>query len=452
MAIAPDPRVPAYSLEAEMSVLGSMLLDDRVADEITTLLNDEDFYRPAHAEIFRAMRQLLRSMKGIDFLTLREELVARGKLAEIGGEGYLVEIADYTPTPANAVYYAQIVLDKATLRRLESAGRAIVGMVQEPDEASVDEKVDQAERMVFDVASGRAKQDFLPVSKIAYEFYLEIDDLKENKEPIVGVPSGYFDLDAMTSGFYPGDFVIVAARPSMGKTSLVLNFAINVAQQNKGNVAIFSLEMSSMQLVRRMVSMIAGVGQGVLKNTYLGESDYKRLGDACDTLSHLPIYIDETSDVNGLEVRGKCRRLKSQGGLALVVVDYLQLMRGNRKTENRVQEVGDIARSLKALAKELKVPVIALSQLSRTVESRPDKRPMLSDLRESGSIEAEADLVMFIYRESYYEKKELHNEKEIQPDEVFEAEIVVAKHRNGPTGTAVLGFQPHYARFVNLRR
>lgn len=449
MSVTQEPRVPLFSLEAEMSVLGSMLLDDRVADEVTGILNENDFYRPAHSEIYRAMRQLLRSMKGIDLLTLKEELLSRGTLAEVGGTDYLVELAEYTPSPVNAVYYADIVLDKATLRRLESAGRGIVGLVQEPDEDSVDMKVDRAEQLIFDVASGRAKQDFVHVQNLAKEFFVDVDRLVETGEPAVGVKSGFYDLDELTSGFYPGDFVIVAARPSMGKTSLVLNFAINVAQQRLGNVALFSLEMSGLQLVKRMVSMMAGVGQGALKSNYLDPIMYQKLADACETLYSMPIYIDETSDINGLEVRGKCRRLKAQGGLSLVVVDYLQLMRGNRKTENRVQEVAEIARSLKSLAKELQVPVIALSQLSRSVEARPDKRPMLSDLRESGSIEAEADLVMFIYRDKYYNRDP---DEEISPDDVFEAELLIAKHRNGPVGVATVGFQPYYARFVNLRR
>lgn len=435
-----------------MSVLGSMLLDPKVADDVFSLLNEDDFYRPAHAEIYRAMRQLTRSFKALDLLTLKEELLSRGSLTEVGGTNYLVELAEYTPSPSNAQYYAYIVLDKATLRRLELAGRAIIGIAQEPDEDTVDERVDKAERMVFEVASGRTRSDFVHVQKLAKEFFISVDQLVESGEPATGIASGFFDLDKMTGGLYPGEFSIIAARPSMGKTSLVLNLAMNVAQLNQGNVAIFSLEMSGLQLTRRMVSMLAGINQGVLKESYLPPLVYQKLANASDTLEQMPIFIDETSDINGLEIRGKCRRLKAHGGLALVVVDYLQLMRGSRKTENRVQEVGEIARSLKSLSKELQVPVVALSQLSRLVETRPDKRPMLSDLRESGSIEAEADLVCFIYRDEYYNRKENFNEREIEPDETFEAEIIVAKHRNGPTGTCVLGFQPNYARFVNYRR
>lgn len=447
-----EELVPLHSFEAEMSVLGSMLLSDRAADDVVTRLDAEDFYSPAHSEIFRAMRQLINSNKPIDFLTLKTELLARGSLMDVGGEDYILQVAEIVPSAANATYYAQIVSDKATLRRLEMAGREIVGIVKKPDDDySTDDKVDKAEQLIMDVGKNRLGKDFIHVRSLAKDFFVDVDTLIETNEPILGTSTGFIDLDGMTTGFYEGDFVIVAARPSMGKTSLVLNFALNVAATQKGNVAVFSLEMSGIQLVRRMASMMSKVSMGALKKTNLKMEDYQRLADACSHLYELPIYIDDSSDVSGLEMRGKCRRLKADGGLALVVVDYLQLMRGNKKTENRVQEISDIARSLKALAKELKVPVIALSQLNRSVEQRENKRPMLSDIRESGSIEAEADMVMFIYRDEYYKQKEAaEDQKTWDPNRTEEAEIIIAKHRNGPTGVVRLGFQPNYARFVNF--
>jgi len=386
-----------------MSTLGSMLLSQRAAEEIVSLLSEDDFYNPAHAEVFRAMRQLLNNSKPIDLVTLENELRAREKLESIGGESFLREIADVVPSALNAVYYAEIVLDKATLRRLESAGRTIVHTVHDKDGASADDKVDKAEQLVFEVGRKRLGKYFQHVRSLAKEFFVDVDNIIESGKPLVGVPSGFGDLDRMTTGFYPGDLVIIGARPAMGKTSLALDFAINVARSREklGNVAVFSLEMSSIQLVRRMVSMISGVTSGVLKSPNISVEQYKKLADGCEQLYSLPIYIDDSSDVTPLEMRGKCRRLKADGGLGLVVVDYLQLMRSSRRTENRVQEISDVARSLKAMAKELEVPVVALSQLNRGVESRDDKRPVLSDIRESGSIEAEADMVMLLYRDAY---------------------------------------------------
>ncbi len=442
-----EDLLPLHSLEAEMSTLGSMILSDRAAEEIVTILEDVDFYRPAHQEIFRAMRQLVNNSRPIDLVTLRNELVAREKLYEVGGEDYLIQVAEYVPSAANANYYAQIVLDKATLRRLEKAGREIIGIVREADESSADDRVDKAEQAVFEVGKKRLGSYFTPVSSLAKEFFIDVDNIIESGEPLVGITSGFSDLDKMTTGFYGGDLVIIGARPSMGKTSLVLDFALAAARERKGAVAVFSLEMSGLQLVRRMVSMVSGVSSHSLKNPNISADMYRKLADACEHLYSLPIHIDDASDVTPLEMRGKCRRLKAEQGLALVVIDYLQLMRGSRRTENRTQEISDIARSIKAMAKELKVPVIALSQLNRGVEARDDKRPVLSDIRESGSIEAEADLVMLLYRDAYYKAKEEKREIDMDPDNVEEAEIIIAKHRNGPTGKVILGFQPSYARY-----
>lgn len=458
LSYGPEELVPLFSNEAEMSTLGSMVLSERAAEEVVTILADDDFYRPSHRLIFKAMKQLIHQHKPVDLVTLRDELKARGNLGDIGGEEYLIQIAEFVPSPANSAYYAGIVLDKATLRRLEDAGHQIRGVVHDADAGTVDDKVDKAEQLVFEVGRKQLGKYFQPVRSLAKEFFVDVDNIVESGKPMSGLKVGFFDLDRMTTGHYPGDFVIIGARPAMGKTSLVLDFAVNVAREivrneQRGSVAIFSLEMSSIQLVRRMASMLSGVSSGVLKQDKpISDRQYEALADACETMYSLPIFIDDASDLTPLEMRGKCRRLKAEHGLSMVIVDYLQLMRGSRRTENRVQEISEIARACKSMAKELEVPVVALSQLSRAVESRDDKRPQLSDIRESGSIEAEADLVMLLYRDSYYKAKEEHRPETENHDEVQEAEVIIAKHRNGPTGKVILGFQPSYARYRNLDR
>lgn len=436
-----------------MCVLGSMMLSEKAIEQVFEVLNVEDFYRPGHRIIFQAMQTLANQSRAVDLVTVRNELQEKGQLEMVGGVPYLVSIAESVPSPGNALDYSEIVLDKATLRRLESAGQEIIRTVHDPD-SEVEQKVDDAERIVFDVGKRRLRKSFEHVRDVARAFFKDVDNLYESGQPVLGVPSGFYDLDKLTGGLYGGDLNILAARPAMGKTSFVLSLALNVARQQKGNVAVFSLEMGSQQLVRRMLSMLSGVSMSVLKNPHLSDDDYHAMADACESLYSLPLYLDDNSDVSPFELRAKCRRLKAEGGLSLVLIDYLQLMRGNRKTDNRTQEVSEIARALKSLAKELDVPVIALAQLSRGVESRPDKRPMLSDIRESGSIEAEADIVMFIYRDAYYAAKEegAQNESYQNMDHVDESEIIIAKHRNGPTGKVILGFQPNYARFVNLKK
>ena len=445
-----EELVPLHSVEAEMSALGSMLYGERAADEVLAILDEEDFYRPAHREIYRAMRQLQRESKAIDLVTLKQELVRRGQLENVGGEEHLIRIAEFVPSPANASHYAHIVLENATLRRLEDAGHEIVKVVRDPD-LTTDEKVNEAEREVYEVGGRRLGKDFSLMRDLARDVLLDIDSIVESGEETLGLTSGFGDLDALTTGFYGGDLVIVAARPSMGKTSLVLSMAMAAAHAEPDKaVALFSLEMASKQLARRMVSMKSKVSSGVMKKPNLQKSVLVKLTDACEALYGLPLYVDETSDISGFEMLGKCRRLKRERGLSLIVVDYLQLMRANRRSENRVQEVSEIARSLKALAKELDVPVIALSQLSRNVENRENKVPQLSDIRESGSIEAEADIVMFIYREEYYKSREHRDETPahvVDPDHAERADIIIAKHRNGPTGVVQLAFQPTYALF-----
>ena len=456
MSTIPDHLVPLFNLEAEMGVLGSMVLSNEAAEEMVTMIRAEDFYRPAHRTVFDAMKRLIGSRAEIDIVTLKDELMETGQLANIGGLDYLIEVAEYVPSPKNAKFYAKIVMDKATLRRLENAARSIVGIVHEPDGTDAQEKVDRAEREIFEVGQRQLGEDFIPIKDLASEFFRDVDDVLATGKPKTGHPSGFLDLDRLTAGFFGGDFNVIGARPSMGKTSLAMDFALNIARGTPGKadplpVAIFSLEMSALQLTRRLVSTQSGISMGVLRREApLEDSEYNALAMATDQLYNMPIYIDDKSDVTPIEMRGKCRRLANEHGLGLIVIDYIQLMRGDRRNDNRVQELGEIARSLKAMAKELNVPVIALAQLSRAVENRDDKRPQLSDLRDSGSIEAEADMVMLLYRDSYYKAKEERRVESESPDDVEVAEVIIAKHRNGPVGKVKLGFQPAYARFRNL--
>ncbi len=459
MANPSDPRIPLHSIDAEMGTLGSMLLSKRMAEQITSSLLAEQFYRPAHQLIFNAMRQLVSLSRPIDFLTLKDELTARGQLEDCGGEDYILQLAEFVPSAANGEYYAEIVADRSQLRNLDTAGRDIIAIAHDPDGGEAKDRVDRAEQIVYEVGRKDTGKDFLPIESLAKEFFVDVDKFLTTGIPLIGRKVGFYELDEVTTGFKEGDLVIIGARPAMGKTSLVLDFALNVARdlirnEAKGSVAIFSLEMGADQLTRRMVSMLSGVSTRILQREgELSMDKYERLANACDELYQMPIFIDETSDITALDLRQKCRRLQAERGLSLIIVDYLQLMRGsNRRPENRVQEISEIARTLKTTARLLKVPIIALSQLSRAVENRDDKRPQLSDIRESGSIEAEADIVMMLYRDSYYKAKE-ENRREVENFEDIEtAEVIIAKHRNGPTGVVKLGFQPAFARYRNLKR
>jgi replicative DNA helicase len=459
MANSSDPRIPLHSIDAEMGVLGSMLLSKRMAEQISSTLQTEQFYRPAHQLIFNSMRQLVSMNRPIDFLTLKDELTARGQLTECGGEDYILQLAEFVPSAANGEYYAEIVADRSQLRNLDSAGREIITIAHDPDGGDAKDRVDRAEQIVFDVGRKDTGNYFQPIESLAKEFFIDVDKFLTTGIPMSGRKVGFYDLDEVTTGFKEGDFVIIGARPAMGKTSLVLDFALNVARdlyrkQEKGSVAVFSLEMGADQLTRRMVSMLSGVSTRILQREgELSMDKYERLADACDELYQLPIYIDETSDISALDLRQKCRRLQADKGLSIIIVDYLQLMRGSsRRPENRVQEISEIARTLKTTARLLKVPVIALSQLSRAVENREDKRPQLSDIRESGSIEAEADIVMMLYRDSYYKAKE-ENRREVENfEDVETAEVIIAKHRNGPIGNVALQFQSDVTKFSDLAR
>ena len=459
MKSLPDPNRDLFSVEAEMSVLGAMLLSERAAEEATSVLTQEDFYRPAHGLIFGAMSRLVHKHRPIDTVSLEDELKSRGHFEDSGGPNYILELANYTPSASNSNYYAQIVLDKSTLRKLERSAREILGVVHDTDVPDVEDKVEKSERLLFEVGKKQLGKSFTTTRALAKRFTCIIDEVVETGTPLRGLQMGFPDLDRLTSGFYPGDLIIIGARPSMGKTALALDFAINVAEQSmdgkdKGAVAIFSLEMSEDQLYQRMTSMSSGISMNVLKTGKVTDYDYRKIMDASELLYEMPIYINDSGAVTPSEMRGLCRRLAAEKGLKIVIVDYLQLMKGagGKKTENKTQEVSEITRALKSMGKELGCPVVVLSQLNRSVESRENKRPQLSDLRDSGSIEQDADMVMFLYRDAYYKAKEEHREVSRDPDEVEEAEVIIAKHRGGPTGVVKLGFQAAYTRYKSLYR
>lgn len=441
MAILEDAlkRVPPQSLDAEESVLGGVLLDSHSLDRVVELMREQDFYRESHRKIFRAMVALSERGEPIDLITLTDVLRSKGELQEIGGATYLAEMQEKIPSAANIAHYAKIVREKAVLRGLinvcqEIAGRCYSG----PDE--IDQFLDEAERLIYDVSEKRARPAFSKLGDMIMDTIKLVERLYEKKELVTGVATGFLDLDAKTAGLQPSDLIIVAARPSMGKTAFVLNVAQYAALHGNVPVAIFSLEMSKEQLVMRMLCSEARVDNAKVRTGYLGERDFPRLAMAAGRLSDAPIYIDDTPGQNVLEMRAKARRLKREANIGLLIIDYLQLMRGFAQ-ENRTQELSEISRSLKSLAKELNIPVIALSQLNRQVELRADKRPIMSDIRESGSIEQDADVIMFIYRDEVY--------KQDSQDEGI-AEVIIGKQRNGPTGTVRLTFRREYTRFENF--
>jgi replicative DNA helicase len=452
-------RVPPQNIEAEQSTLGSMMIEKTALEKGLEILRGEDFYRPAHQEIYDALAALAERDEPCDIITLQEELRKRGKLEECGGTEYLMALVDSVPTAANIEYYARIVEQKSILRKLIAAGTEIIGMAQNEEE-DIDAVTDRAERLVFGVAQRRIGEYFRPITPLVMQTWDWIDRRYHDKGEASGVPTGFVRLDHMTSGLQQSDLIIIAARPSMGKTALALDIAVNAATQSKQTVAIFSLEMSAEQLVQRMMCAKARANAHRLRTGYFQDEEWDRLAKAASVLWDAPIYIDDSTDMTPLMMRAKCRRLKAEHGLGLVVIDYLQLMRSQKNLDNRQQEISEIARGLKGLARELKVPVLALSQLSRAPEKREDKRPMLSDLRESGSIEAEADLVMLLFRPEYYVVKEIEDTEAVRgktgdgsdPDQrhVETTEVIIAKHRNGPTGTVKLGFVREFASFENL--
>ncbi|HHY05613.1 MAG TPA: replicative DNA helicase [Clostridia bacterium] len=433
-------KLPPYNAEAEQAVLGSMMLDKEAVYIALEILQAEDFYKDANQIMFTTMVNLEAQGEPIDMITLTEELHRQNNMEKIGGVGYIAEVANLVPTAANVRHYAEIVVEKAILRKMIRVSTNIVNRCYEECEDTHD-LLDQAEKMILEIAEDRSFSGLIPLKQVLGATLEKIEALAGNKNNLTGVPSFFIDLDNMTSGWQPSDLIILAARPAMGKTSFGLNIAQNAALKGKVPVAIFSLEMSKEQLVQRLMSSEAMIDQHKLRTGRLLDEEWIRLTRAAQPLSTAEIYIDDTPAISVLELRAKARRLKAEKGLGLIVVDYLQLMQVGRRQENRQQEISEISRSLKALARELNVPVIALSQLSRAVEQTQDKRPALSHLRESGALEQDADLVMFIFRDDYYN---------LESEKPGIAEIIIAKHRNGPTGSVELGFIKEFTKFVNI--
>jgi replicative DNA helicase len=433
--------IPPQNLDAEESVLGAMMLSPGAIGAVSEILDAGDFYRESHGKIYRAALALYARGEPVDAITLVDELEQRGELEDAGGRSRVHELAALVPASANAGHYARIVREMATLRGLIRAGSAVAQLgwerVGEPADL-----VDRAEQIVFDLSQSRVSTEFSHIETLLKESFERITALYEAGEEITGVPSGFRDFDRLTSGFQPGNLVIVAARPSMGKSAFGLCIGANIAIRHQVPVALFTLEMSKAEVTQRLMCSEAKVESQRLRSGKLAPDDWPRLTAACDKLAKAPIYVDDTGSITMMEIRSKARRLKSkEPTLGLIIVDYLQLMTSGASVENRVQEVSQISRNLKILARDLDVPILAMSQLSRAVEQRHDKRPILSDLRESGSIEQDADLVAFIYRDEYY--------NDDSPDQGL-AEVILAKHRNGPTGTERLSFLKRYAKFADL--
>ena len=437
-------RTLPHNLEAEKCVLGAILINNHGFNQAAEVIDAEDFFRDAHRRIFDKIVGLTDRNQPVDLVTLKDELTRSGELDEVGGPAYISSLVDGVPRSANVEYYARIVKEKSTLRRLIQSANDVLLRAYDAEE-DADNLLDEAERSIFQIAEHRMRSGFIPLGQLVDSGYQLIEQLQAQKGLVTGVPTGFIDLDEMTSGFQKSDLVIVAARPSMGKTSFVLNIALHCGIEAGKSVGIFSLEMSKEQLFMRMLTSEARVDAHRFRGGYLGEQDYARLVEAFARLHDAKVFIDDTPSVGILEMRAKSRRLKMEHGLDMLVVDYLQLMQGRGKFESRQQELASISRSLKILAKELEIPIVALSQLSRAPETRGDHRPQLSDLRESGALEQDADVVLFIFREEMYA-----SDGERSPDADGTAEIIIGKQRNGPTGTARLAFLKQYTRFENL--
>jgi replicative DNA helicase len=433
-------RLPPQNIEAEQSVLGAVLLDNEAISKALEIISPEDFYREAHRKLFNTMIELYEKNEAIDLITVTDTLKRKNELDAVGGITYLSVIASQVPTAANIRYHSKIIKEKSLVRGLLRSTTDIAAKVYE-SALEAEELVDFAEKTIFDVSDKRTKTSFFTLKEVIKSSFEMIEHLYDRKEAITGTPSGFPDLDELTTGFQPGDLIIVGARPSMGKTALGLNIAQHVAVETREPVAIFSLEMSKEQLALRMLCAEAMVDSNSVRKGFIRKEDWGRLTGAAGRLADAPIFIDDSSGISVLEMRAKARRLKVEhGGIGLVVVDYLQLMRGRGSFERREQEISEISRSLKGLAKELKVPVMALSQLNRAVEQRGEKKPTLADLRESGAIEQDADVIIFLYRDEVYNKN--------NPQNKGKAEIIVAKQRNGPTDTILLTFLSKCTRFV----
>lgn len=432
-------KIPPQNIEAEVAVLGSMLLDHETIPQAIETLSEDCFYRDAHRKIYAALLRLFDDNKGVDLVTVIEELRRANALDEVGGPSFVASLASSVPTAANFTHYAKIIKEKMLLRKLISTSTQIVTDCYDTSQ-EVDVLIDKAEKLIFDVTSKKLERRFTPLREIIKSSIEMIDNLYQRKENITGIGTGYRDFDIKTAGLQPSDLIIVAGRPSMGKSAFATCIAEHAAIVDKVPVAFFSLEMSKEQLVQRMLCSHARVDAHKVRTGFLSQADWPRLVSAAGKLSESPIYIDDTPGITILELRAKARRLKAQFDIKLIVLDYLQLMQGPAKADSRQQEISEISRSLKALARELSVPVIAISQLSRAVEQRADHRPQLSDLRESGAIEQDADLVVLLLREEYYNQTEENRGI---------AEAIIAKQRNGPTGTVELAFLGEYMRFEN---
>lgn len=438
-------RIPPHSIEAESSVLGGLLLDNGAWERVGDLLVESDFYRYEHRLVFSGISALINQNKPADVITVFEQLKNQGKSDEVGGLTYLNSLAQYVPSASNIRRYAEIVRERAILRKLVTASDEIATSAFNPKGKQVDKILDEAEQKIFNIGEegSRMKQGFQTMDKLVLQLMDRVQEMSDNPNDITGVPTGFYDLDRMTSGFQAGDMIVLAARPSMGKTALAINIAEHVALNEGLPVAVFSMEMGAAQLAVRIVGSIGRIDQGHLRTGKLTDDEWPRLTEAIEKLRPVSLHIDETPGLTPSELRANARRLaRTCGKLGLIVVDYLQLMSGSSSEgENRATELGEISRGLKMLAKELQCPVLALSQLNRSVETRTDKRPMMSDLRESGAIEQDADIIMFIYRDEYYNK---------ESKEPGVAEIIIGKQRNGPTGTIKLAFLKQLTRFESL--
>jgi replicative DNA helicase len=443
MTTVSNPKVPPQSTEAEQSVLGAILLENEALNKASELLQADDFYREAHRQIYAAMIELSEKNTPVDQITLTELLKQKNKLAEVGGLTYIAELTDMIPTAANIEYYAKIVRQKAILRNLITTATGIVAKASAAQE-EIEDIIDFSEKTIFQIAQNQINPSYYPIKSIIGATFKAIEQLYEKKQLITGVPSGFTDLDSKTSGFQPSDLVIIAGRPSMGKTAFCLNIAQHAATVEKVPTVIFSLEMSKEQLAMRMLCSEARVDNHRLRSGHIADNEWGKLTNAAGRLTESSLFIDDTPGMTVFEMRAKSRRLKAEHGLGMIIVDYMQLMSGSKtRSESREQEISEISRSLKALAKELNVPVLALSQLNRRLEDRSGehKKPQMSDLRESGAIEQDADVILFIYRDEVY-----HPDKE---ESKGLAEIIIGKQRNGPTGEVPLTFLNQYTRFEN---
>ena len=437
-------KVPPHNIESEQAVIGSMLTDKEAVSSSIEVLKEEDFYREDNKLIYSAMLNLYNRAEPIDLITVKSELELMGKFEQIGGFEYLAELPEKVPTTANIAKYIKIVEEKSVLRNLIKTANEIIELGYDTTE-EVENIMEGAEKKIFNLMQNKDQKGYTPIKDILVESFTQLEELYNRKQHITGVPTGFTDLDYRTAGLHGSEFILIAARPAMGKSAFALNIATNAALRGNAPVAIFSLEMSKEQMVNRILCSEAMVDSNKVRTGKLEDEDWAKLAEAIGPLSETGIYVDDTPGISVMEIRAKCRKLKLEKNIGLVVIDYLQLIQGSNRTRggSREQEIAEISRSLKILAKELDVPVIALSQLSRAVEQRPDHRPMLSDLRESGSIEQDADIVMFLYRDDYY--NEDSERKNI-------AEVIIAKHRGGSTGTVDLGWLGSYTKFVNLEK